>query len=346
MYALAFMVVIGLVVFVHELGHFLAARASGVRVYEFALGFGPRILSKRVGETLYAVRALPLGGMCRFAGMDDTDMPGEKSDDDDPRSFVNRPFIQRIFIVIAGPLMNFLLAVVVFSALFGVYGVPTATVAEVLQGTPASEAGFAPNDTILAVDGAPVASVAGFVNTVAANWNRSLTVDVRRDGERMSLQVVPAYDPEVKVGRIGVKLSEVPVRTGPAGSVSGALRYTWGIVNTSVVSMKAMISGRAKPDVSGPIGIATMSAQAARAGFSSLMMLVALISTSLGLLNLMPVPILDGGWVVLLAIEQLRGRPLSEGVEGGLKLAGLVLLFALMVYATVGDISRLVGSHF
>ena len=342
MYALAFIVVVGLVVLVHELGHFAAARLAGVRVYEFAVGFGPRLFAKRVGETLYAVRALPLGGMCRFAGMDDSDLPGEQVDPDDPASFVNRPFWQRILVVAAGPLMNFVLAVIILTGLFSVYGVPMAGIVDVLDSSPAQEAGFEVGDTIISINGRPVASVAGFVNSVSTSWGRRLDVEIQRDGERHILQVVPEYDAEAGVGRIGVRLTESPVRSEVRGTLGGAIRYTWGVIDTTITSLWAALSGRAKPEVSGPLGIAGMSAQAAQQGLPSLLMFIALISTSLGLLNLMPVPVLDGGWIVLLAVEAIRGKKLSTQVEEALRFVGLALLMLLMVYATVSDISRLI----
>ncbi|HBK59398.1 MAG TPA: RIP metalloprotease RseP [Firmicutes bacterium] len=342
MYALAFIVVVGLVVLVHELGHFGAARLCGVRVYEFAFGFGPRLFARQVGQTLYAVRALPLGGMCRLAGMDDSELAEEQADPDDPASFVNRPFWQRILIVAAGPLMNFVLAVAILTGLFSAYGVPMATVVDVVDASPAEVAGFRAGDTIVSVNGRPVASVAGFVNTISASWGRRMDVEVQRDGQRETLYVVPDYDAQVRVGRIGVRLTESPVRAETRGTVGGALRYTWGVVDTTVTSLWAVLSGRTKPEVSGPLGIAGMSAQAAQQGLPSLMMFIALISTSLGLLNLMPVPILDGGWILLLALEAVRGRPLSPQIEEALKFVGLALLMLLMVYATVSDISRLV----
>lgn len=342
MYALAFIVVVGLVVLVHELGHFGAARLCGVRVYEFAFGFGPRLFARQVGQTLYAVRALPLGGMCRLAGMDDSELAEEQADPDDPASFVNRPFWQRMLIVAAGPLMNFVLAVAILTGLFSAYGVPMATVVDVVDASPAEVAGFRAGDTIVSVNGRPVASVAGFVNTISASWGRRMDVEVQRDGQRETLYVVPDYDAQVRVGRIGVRLTESPVRAETRGTVGGALRYTWGVVDTTVTSLWAVLSGRTKPEVSGPLGIAGMSAQAAQQGLPSLMMFIALISTSLGLLNLMPVPILDGGWILLLALEAVRGRPLSPQIEEALKFVGLALLMLLMVYATVSDISRLV----
>lgn len=342
MYALAFLVVVGIVVLVHEFGHLVAAKSCGVKVYEFAIGFGPRLFSWTRGDTLYAVRALPLGGLCRFAGMDDSDAAGEHVGEDDPRSFLNRPVWQRILIVVAGPLMNFLLAIVILSVIFASYGVPMATVVEVFQESPAAAAGFEADDTILSIDGKPVASVAGFINTIASSWGKELKVEVLREGRKIVLEVTPVRDSETNIGRVGMSLMEVPGKTGAGGAILGSFRYTWGIIDTTLTSMGAALSGRVKAEVAGPVGIAGMSAQAARRGFPSLMMLVALISTSLGLLNLMPIPVLDGGWVLLLIVEAARGKPLSPQVEGFLKFVGLALLVLLMIYATVSDISRLV----
>lgn len=342
MYALAFLVVVGIVVVVHEFGHLVAAKSCGVKVYEFAIGFGPRLFSWTRGDTLYAVRALPLGGLCRFAGMDDSDIAEEQIDGDDPRSFLNRPVWQRILIVVAGPLMNFLLAIVIFAVIFASYGVPMVTVLEVFEDSPAAAAGFEADDTILSIDGRSVASVDRFILTVASSWGKELDVEVLRDGRKVVLEVTPVRDSEANVGRVGISLREVPGEVGVGGSILGSFRYTLGIVDTTLASMGAALTGRVKAEVAGIVGIAGMSAQAARQGFPSLMMLVALISTSLGLLNLMPIPVLDGGWVLLLTIEAVRGKPLSPQVEGFLKFVGLALLVLLMVYATVSDISRIV----
>ena len=270
MHALAFIVVVGLVVLVHELGHFAAARLVGVRVYEFAVGFGPRLFAKRIGETLYAVRALPLGGMCRFAGMDDSELESEQVDPDDPASFVNRPFWQRILVVAAGPIMNFVLAVIILTGLFSAYGVPMARIVDVMDASPAQAAGFRAGDTIISINGRPVASVVGFVNTISTSWGRRLDVEIQRAGRRDTVHVVPEYDAEAGVGRIGVRLTESPVKSEARGTLGGAIRYTWGVIDTTITSLWAALSGRAKPEVSGPLGIAGMSAQAAAQGLPTL----------------------------------------------------------------------------
>lgn len=344
LYALAFILVIGICVFVHELGHYLAGRLAGVKIYEFAIGFGPRIVSKKVGETIYAIRALPLGGLTSFAGMDDAEYEDHDNDPDDPRNFNNKSFLAKAFIVIAGPLMNFVLAILILTVLFANYGVPKVEVAEVLVNSPAEQCGLLAGDIIEAVDGKPLAGTSGFIALVSSNWDKSLQLDVVRDGEHVPLTVTPAYSETEKVGRIGAKLMEAPVKSTSSGSFVGAARYTQGIIDVTLRSFQAMFAGKAKMDVSGPIGIADMSAQAAKAGFPNLMMLVALLSVSLGIMNLMPVPILDGGWVVLLAIESLRGKPLSDEFKAGARLVGMALLLILVIYATVSDIGRLAGA--
>lgn len=342
MYALSFIVVLGVVVFVHELGHFLAARLSGVGVPEFALGFGPKIWSAQRGETLYSIRLLPLGGMCRLAGQDDAEAADKAASARNPKSFQNKPIWKRVFIVAAGPIMNFVLAVAILTVLFGAYGVPMASIAHVEPGGPAERAGFSAGDTILAVNGTPATGVSGFINAISTSWDRSVSVGILRDEERVDLTVVPEYDDEAKVGRIGVGLSETFVKGGARGPLVEALAYTYGSVTNTIMMLAATFTGRAKADVSGPIGIGVLSAQAARAGLANFMMLIALVSISLGLLNLMPVPILDGGWVLLLLVEGIKGSPLKPEFEGFLRFMGLALLVLLMVYATVSDVYRLV----
>ena len=306
------------------------------------MGFGPKIWSVKRGETVYSIRLLPLGGMCRLVGLDDEEGADRKASARNPKSFHGKPIWKRIFIVTAGPIMNFVLAVVILIVLFGAYGVPMASITEVFSDSPAQRAGFAAGDTILTVNGKPVAGVAGFVSAVSTSWDRPVEVEVLRGQTRVSITVVPEYDPDAQVGRIGVGLAERPVKGGVRGTAAEAVAYTIGVVDSTVSMLIAALTGRAEADVSGPLGIAGMSAQAARAGIASLAMLIALISISLGLVNLMPVPILDGGWVLLLVLEGIKGSPLQPEFEGVLRFVGLALLVLLMVYATVSDISRMI----
>ena len=327
--------------FSHEFGHFIVGKASGVRVYEFSLGFGPSIKQFKRGETVYSLRTLPLGAFVKFAGLDEPQDPADGVDDEDPRSFRSKPIILRILTILAGPFMNFVVAFILFAVVFLSAGVPSTIIAEVYPETPAWRGGVVAGDRIISIDKVRTDSITEVKDKIWANPGRALTLTVERDGAKLDLVVTPETDEDTRGGIIGVILSEVWTRRGFLESVSRGAAFTKNLSENLLVTLGRMVTGKIKPDVAGPIGIVQAVGQTARLGFINVLYLAALLNVNLGLLNLLPIPVLDGGWIVLLLIEAVRRKPLSIEQEAFARMIGMAILGILIVFATFSDIARL-----
>jgi regulator of sigma E protease len=325
----------------HEFGHFIVGKASGVRVYEFSLGFGPSIRQFKRGETVYSIRALPLGAFVKFAGLDEPSDPADDVGDEDPRSFRSKPIILRILTILAGPFMNFVVAFVLFVMVFVRVGVPQAVIAEVYPETPAWHGGIMAGDKIISIDNAPTDTVSDVKDKIWQSPERRLTFIIERDGARIERVVTPKTDPDTHGGVIGVMLSEVWTRRGFLESVGRGASFTRSLSKNLLLTLGRMVTGKIKPDVAGPIGIAQAVGQTAKLGFINVLYLAALLNVNLGLLNLLPIPVLDGGWIVLLLIEAVRRKPLSVEQEAFARMIGMAILGLLIVFATFSDIARL-----
>jgi regulator of sigma E protease len=365
-YIIPFLFVLSLVVFFHELGHFLVARWCGVRILVFSIGFGPEIIgfNDRYG-TRWKISAIPLGGFVKFFGDDNVaSIPSAArlADMDETaraECFVFQPVRKRAAIVVAGPLANFVLAIVIFAGIFMLYGKQTmsARVDAVQPDSAAAAAGFQPGDLVVAIDGRAVDSFADMQRIVSASAGETLAVTVERNGATLTLKAAPALK-EVKdtfgnVHRIGIlgisrsmaaadmKLQPVP----PPRAVWMGVEETWFVVERTLSYIGGVIIGREAADqLGGPIRIAQMSGQVATMGFVALLHLAAVLSVSIGLLNLFPIPLLDGGHLLFYGIEALRGRPLSERAqEVGFRI-GLAIVLMLMIFATFNDIMHLTTS--
>jgi regulator of sigma E protease len=364
-YVIPFLFVLSLVVFFHELGHFLVARWCGVQILVFSIGFGPEIVgfNDRYG-TRWKISAIPLGGFVKFFGDDNVaSVPGQSQADMDAeqraRSFMFQPVLKRIAIVVAGPFANFVLAVIIFACVFALYGKQTmsARVDTVQTGSAAAAAGFQPGDLVVAIDGHAVDSFSDMQRIVSTSAGETLNVTVEHDGVQRVLKATPALK-EVKdnfgnVQRIGIlgitrsmaaeDLKVHPV--GPLQAVWMALQETWSVIDRTLNYIIGVLSGReAASQLGGPIRIAQMSGQVASFGFIPLIQLAAVLSVSIGLLNLFPIPLLDGGHLLFYVIEGVRGRPLSERAqEVGFRI-GLAIVLMLMIFATFNDIVHLTTS--
>lgn len=325
----------------HEFGHFIVGKAAGVRVYEFSLGFGPSIRQFKRGETVYSIRTLPLGAFVKFAGLDEPSDPADDVDDEDPRSFRSKPVILRILTILAGPFMNFVVAFVLFAVVFLRVGVPQAVIEEVYPETPAWRGGIMAGDKIISIDNAPTDTVSDVKDKIWQNPGRQLTFTIERDGARIERVVTPETDPSTHGGVIGVMLSEVWTQRGFFESVSRGASFTRSLSRNLLLTLGRMVTGKVKPDVAGPIGIAQAVGQTAKLGFINVLYLAALLNVNLGLLNLLPIPVLDGGWIVLLLIEAVRRKPLSVEQEAFARMIGMAILGFLIVFATFSDIARL-----
>jgi len=365
-YIIPFLFVLSLVVFFHELGHFLVGRWCGVRILVFSIGFGPEIIgfNDRYG-TRWKISAIPLGGFVKFFGDDNVASVSSSARlagmDEAARAecFVFQPVRERAAIVVAGPLANFILAIAIFAGIFMLYGKQTmsARVDAVQPDSAAATAGFQPGDLVVAIDGHSVESFADMQRIVSASADETLAVTVERNGDTLTLKAVPALK-EVKdtfgnVHRIGIlgisrsmaeadmKLQPVP----PPRAVWMGIEETWFVVERTLSYIGGVVVGREAADqLGGPIRIAQMSGQVATMGFVALLHLAAVLSVSIGLLNLFPIPLLDGGHLLFYGIEAMRGRPLSERAqEVGFRI-GLAIVLMLMIFATFNDIIHLTTS--
>jgi regulator of sigma E protease len=362
-YALPFLFVLTVVVFFHELGHFWVARRCGVKIDAFAVGFGPEIIgfNDRHG-TRWKLCAIPLGGYVRFHGDDSAaSTPDvkklEKMGDEERRvSFFHQPVRNRAAIVAAGPIANFILAIVIFSAIFMVYGrqVTTARVDSVQAASAASEAGIQPGDLVLSIDGRTIENFNDMQRIVSSSPDVPLKIVVERAGKEVTLTATPKLR-EIKdnfgnthrMGMLGISRSTTPEdivteRFGPVDAVKMGVTETWFVVEKTITYVAGIVTGREAADqLGGPLRIAQISGQVATVSFAALLHLTAVLSVSIGLLNLFPIPLLDGGHLVFYAIEAIRGRPLSERAQEYGFRVGLALVLMLMLFATWNDILHL-----
>lgn len=358
-------VVLSLLVLVHELGHFAAARRLGVGVLKFSIGFGPRIWGVVRGGTEYVFSAFPLGGFVKMVGEHEEEpVPAEGAytatpaapPPDPSLSFENKPVWARMIIVAAGPAANVLFAVLVFWFVFMV-GVPMLLpeVGTVQPNYPAADAGMKPGDVITAIDGGAVATWEDLTTVVHASGGIERVFTVRRGGESLTLRITPRASPSstifgepTTVGLVGITPAEryTTRRYGPLAAASLSLRRTGDIVNMTLVGIVKIFQAKVPAKtIGGPIMIVQMAGQQAQAGVLNLVFFSAFLSISLGLFNLFPIPVLDGGQIWFLAAEAVRGRPLSRRVKEVTQQVGLALLVLLMLFAFYNDITRVVTGN-
>jgi len=357
----SFLLVLGGVVFVHEFGHFFVARRCGVKVEVFSIGMGPEVLGRtdRRGAR-WRLSAIPIGGYVRFAG----DRDAASAPDEDAlaamppterrETLAGQPVLARAAIVAAGPLANLVAAVVVLSAIAYAYGeryLPP-RVDAVVAGSPAEQAGFKPGDVIESVNGRTIASFEDIIDVVTLRAGEPLRFVVDRGGHEIVLTATPALASidtpagSQRAGRLGLAAnasSAQVIYPTPLGAIKSGLGDSWRLVSVTGDYLSRVVTGRSAPDqLSGPVRIAKMSGAAASLGPVALLKLAAILSLSLGLMNLLPVPMLDGGHLLFYAIEGARGRPLSRAAqEIGLRI-GAALVDALMLFVTFNDIRSLI----
>jgi regulator of sigma E protease len=339
-----------LLILFHELGHFLVAKYLGIGVERFSIGFGPKIAGFRRGETEYMLSVIPLGGYVKLLGDDP-----RGADGDHPRAFLNKSVGRRIAVVAAGPLANFALAIAIFAGVHWV-GVPTPQVSElpeigeVVADSPAMQAGLHQGDRILMVDGKPVGKWEELVQTIHRHINTPLQLRVQRGTQEFDVTVTPKPGKvikdleEVEVGLIGVAPHvDVTVMRYPAPvALWKGAQKTWELSALTVVSLVKMVQGKISPrHLAGPVGIFQMAGQQAKAGLLPLVSLVAVLSISLGILNLFPIPVLDGGHILFFAVEGMWGQPISPRKQEIATQVGLFLLVALMLTAFYNDLLRI-----
>ena len=334
---LAAIFVFGVLVTVHEFGHFITAKMTGMRVDEFAIGFGPKIYQQKDGETLYSLRAIPLGGYNKIAGMDPDD-PVE------PNAFNSKPIPARMLVILAGALMNFILPIILFSGIFMVEGrmqlVNEPVLGTVVDEMAAARAGLKAGDRIVTIDGKNVETWTDVVLNLRKAGTEEVTLTAERNGVLQTYKMTPMFDKDAGRPLIGVSPKFSKESLGFFGSIKEGFIYTKNIGLSMVSGLYRIVSGNAPADVAGPIGVAQMAGQVAEKGLLPLMNFVAFLSINLGVINLLPLPALDGGHFVLLLLEALRGKPLGGKAMANIQMVGVALILALTVFSTFKDITR------
>lgn len=331
-------IMIGVLVFAHELGHFLAAKASGIMVLEFAVGMGPILLSRQVGETRYSIRLLPIGGFARMAG---EDLDEENNQIPDNRRYDKKPLLARAFVSVAGPLTNFLLAIVVFAVVFMFMGVPSnqPIVGALSPDWPAAQAGMLVGDRIVSIAGSPVESWQDIQQLIGQQGGQESTIVVERSGQLTSIQVTPRTDEQT--GQVLVGIGPKSDRFSFFGSIRLGWQETIWFTQQIISILVNMVTGKIPAEGAGPIGMIVMVGQVAQTGLVNLLTFAAIISIQLGLFNLLPIPALDGSRLIFFALEAIRGKPVDPEKESFVHFLGFILLMVFMVLITFKDLQRL-----
>jgi len=338
---------LGILIVIRELGHFLLAKKTGVGVLTFSIGFGPRLLGKKVGETEYLLSAFPLGGYVKMVGEDPEE---EVREVDLQRSFSHQNLAKRTAIVAAGPVFNLLLAVAIFIWIFVSYGVPVLTnrVGGVEPGSPAAKAGIQRGDRIVGVDAQAIKGWAELSRHIKESQGKPLSIRLQREGRELDITVQPVkregrniYGEKQEVWAIGIASEVVIEKSNPLAGLGQAFYKTGEYSVLTLIALYKMIKGEVSPkNLGGPLLIAQMAGQQAREGLASFFFFLAILSVNLGVLNLLPIPVLDGGHLLFFLLEWIRGRPLDLKHRERAQQIGVFILILVMIYAFYNDIAR------
>lgn len=350
---IATVIVLGVLIFVHELGHFWVAKRSKVGVVTFSLGFGPKLFGKQVGETHYQVSLIPLGGYVKMIGEE----PGEKIPPELlAKSFSDQPVGKRLGIVFAGPFFNFLFALIAFAFILMV-GMPTLLpeVGEVKPDYPAHQAGLRKGDRILEVNGTPVKRWEDLAKIIHDSHGRPLSLKVEREKKTFQVSVTPQistqkdiFGDEVRVGLIGISPSGsfFVERFDPFTATYRALLQCWRFTELTAISIVKIFEGKVSAKtIGGPILIAQLAGQQAKAGTLSLIFFMAVISINLVILNVLPIPILDGWYILIFLVEGITGKPVSLKLRERAQQVGIFIIILIMLLVFYNDLSRIVGAQ-
>jgi regulator of sigma E protease len=342
---IAFILILGLVILVHELGHFITAKKSGIKVEEFGIGFPPRLLAFKRGETIYSLNLIPIGGFTKMLGEEDPSHPG---------SLAGKSIRTRLLVLSAGSIMNLLLPILLLSIAFMI---PRQVVAggdlkvyEVTSGSPAAAAGIRKDDIILSANGQRLTNFDQLHEVISSNRDSPIPIGLERGGEPINTTVYPPYSND----RIGVTLQLVnpyyETESYPIGkAIAEGFHETWSIISLTVTGLFNLITGQGGVEVVGPFGIAQATGEVAKLGVAYLLIWAAMLSAVIGIMNLLPVPMLDGGRICFVLLEWVRrGKRISPQRERQAHLVGLMLLLTLVLVVTYFDLSRLIegGSIF
>lgn len=331
MYIVWAILAFGLLIIVHELGHFIMAKVNGVKVEEFSIGMGPKIFSIKGKETNYSLGIFPIGGYVK--------MLGEEENVDDERSLSSKSPLRRMSIVIAGSVMNFILAIIIFTATLYTHGYKLPEVGEVTKGSAAYEAGLQKGDEFIKIDGSRVLSADDLTVGIAMSKGREVDFVIKRNGEKQNIKVVPKFNEEENRYMIGFSFG---VNNNPSiiDAFKQSFNQTGSLVMQTFKGLKMIFTGEAnlKTDVGGPVTIIKMSGEAAKNGIWNLLYFTAFISVNLAVFNMLPFPALDGGWTLIIFIEMITRRKVPDKVVGILNFIGFAILIGLTILVTIKDI--------
>lgn len=354
---LAAIFVFGVLVTVHEFGHFITAKLTGMRVDEFAIGFGPKIYQTKEGETLYTLRAIPLGGFNRIYGMD----PEENEDnadstkesgnvtkipvEHDSRAFNNRPIPARMLVILAGALMNFILPIFLFTGIFCVKGsdIPLTDpiIGTAIPFMAADNAGIKAGDKILSINGQPVTKWGDIQSALKKNGMNEAVVVVERSGEQKNFKMMPQFNKDFNKPMIGISPKTQHKELGMVESFLESFTYEKYIITSMLTGLYQLVTGSGgNADLSGPIGVAKMAGEVAQVGIIPLLNFTAFLSINLGIINLLPLPALDGGHFILLILEAIRRKPLGAKAMQNIQIIGVCMILALTLFSTFKDLTR------
>lgn len=351
---LAFIVVIGIIIFVHELGHFIAAKLVGIRVETFSLGFPPKMVSKKIGETEYVLAWIPLGGYVKMTGMVDESLD-DKPLTGAPWEFMSKSYLQKAFVITAGVIMNFLLGILIYFLLTWQIGIAEPSgepvAGYVHESFPAAGIGMETGDRIVSVDGDSILTWQDLTEAIHPRAGDTITVVWEREGEFFSAEVVPVEgvytsgDSSIHYGRIGINPKAVFKKVGIFDAFWNGVRLTGFIIRESLRIVKMLIIGQARMnELAGPIGIAQITGETIRSGFVDYISLIAQISVSIGLLNILPFPVLDGGHLIFISVEAVIRRQISSKVKLNIQKVGLALILTFFLLVSYNDILRIIKS--
>lgn len=320
-----------ILIFIHELGHFIAAKLSGVKVNEFALGMGPVLFQRQKGETIYSLRAIPIGGFCA--------MEGEDEESDDEGAFNKKPAWKKAIILIAGSFMNLLMAIVLMTIVTYAIGFPSSTLGEVTKGSPAEKAGIVAGDTIIEANGHKVDDWYDFTKIVdEADKSKSIELVIDRDGK----EIVTKSGFMENEGRKVIGVVATNEKNAGKALINGP-KATWNMAKNMYGVLKQLVTGEVSTkDLSGPVGIVYMVDKSASQGFITFLYFMAMMSLNLAIINMLPFPALDGGRLIFVVIRKITGKAITDNMESIVHMIGMVLLMLLMIYVTWQDILRFV----
>ncbi len=359
---LAFVLILSVLVLIHELGHFFVAKKLGIKVEEFGIGFPPRAISRKFGETVYSINWLPVGGFVKLFGEDEAGggkigkqgagNRGQGAVDEVGRAYYARPLWQRMAVVTAGVIMNVVLAIVLISFLFATQGVPLPTdnivVTEVAHSSPAEIAGLRKNDKILRINNKEIKDTSLFISETKKLKGQEVTLIVKRGDQQFTTKLTPRVNSPKNQGAMGVAISNIEVKKyswieAPFFGTIEAAKFSWMIASGLGTMITDFVLHGAKPQgVAGPIGVAQLTGEAVRAGWFAVLWFMALLSLNLAVLNILPIPALDGGRFFFMIIEMVTRKKVSPKYEAYAHGVGLVLLLGLMAVVTILDLTRLV----